>query len=184
MAYQQNTYAFFTYLRENKSVRDQIKAAPGKTLLYAGSFNGPIWKELERLKRTDPAYANKETLADVLGQLPSHIPAHSNLFASVNAVVAGVPPDPDGFHIWRALSGIFAANASGQVSFSLGRDVAKVVNASGHGVAKGSSVFAATEIHVLARNRNLDPVTKEIVEYMLRSIRAGKADLNFGYIAG
>ena len=50
MPLQTTTVAILSYLRQNPSIRDQIRAGPGKTLLYAGSFMKPMWKEIEDLK--------------------------------------------------------------------------------------------------------------------------------------
>ena len=40
MPLQQPTKDFLKYLKRNPAIRDQIRAAPGKTLLYAGSRPG------------------------------------------------------------------------------------------------------------------------------------------------
>jgi hypothetical protein len=76
------------------------------------------------------------------------------------------------FIIWRALSGIYANNAVGKVWVYVG---------SGIGEHK---VLAATELGMLARNPNIDPVSHEVILYLQDSIRrkAGDVDINFGYM--
>ena len=74
--------------------------------------------------------------------------------------------------IWRALSGIFAANAAGKVSFWVG------------GGVNDSKVFVVTEIKVLARNPNVDPmVNGNLLEYYLRCVQNKNPDMNVGFIS-
>ena len=54
----QPTNDFQRYLKQNPDIRVQIRAAPNKTLLYAGRFFKPIWKELDELKGRNPGVAD------------------------------------------------------------------------------------------------------------------------------
>ena len=38
MALEQSSKDFLVFLQKNPAIRDQIRAAPGKTILYAGRF--------------------------------------------------------------------------------------------------------------------------------------------------
>lgn len=82
-----------------------------------------------------------------------------------------VPKNPDGLMIWKALSGIFAANASGAVSFWIGSGVNE------------SKVFVMAEIKILLRNPNVDPLAKDLLEYYLRCVENKNADMNVGFIS-
>ena len=73
--------------------------------------------------------------------------------------------------IWRALSGIFAANATGKVSFWIG------------GGVNESKVFVVTELKVLLRNPHVDPVVKDLLEYYLRCVQNKNPDMNVGFIS-
>ncbi len=171
MAFQAQTRAFLTFLQSNPGVRDQIRAAPGKTLLYAGSFFKPVWREIAEYKRSQPQLADKQTLPDVLALIRVPGTPYPSLLAYVQDVESKVPWNPDGFTLWRALSGLFAANAVGAVSFSIGSGVT------------GAKVFAATEAMVLARNPQVDPVTKDMVAYYLSCIKNKQVNINAGFIS-
>lgn len=95
------------------------------------------------------------------------------MLAWAKSLDALVPWKDNGFIAWRALSGIFAANAVGAVSFNIGS-----------GITTEDKVFAATEVPVLARNPNVDPMTKDILAYYQRCIRDGRSNMNFAYYAG
>jgi hypothetical protein len=144
----QPTKDLLRYLQQNPAVRAQIRAAPGRTLLYAGTFFRPIWQELLWLKQRDPQLAQKEVLPEVLARVRVAGTPHASLLAWAQVLDAQQPWAENGFIAWRALSGIFAANAVGAVSFSVGSPV-----------TAANKVFAATEVSVLARNRNVDPTT-------------------------
>lgn len=171
MALQPATRALLAILHSQPSLRWQIRAAPDRTLLYSGSFFKPVWKEIADLKRAHPELASKETLPDVLARLPVPGTTYPSLLAFVQDVE--YPWQPDGFIVWRALSGIFASNAVGSVSFQIGS-----------GAAAASKVFAATELNVLLRNPNVDGVTKELLAYFQRCLQTHQAEINLGFISG
>src|SRR5690349_5361192 len=109
------TIEFLKYLNQHPIVRTRIRAAPDRTLLYAGRFIKPAWKEIADSKQTLPNVSSKETLPDVLARIvPPDTPFPTLLHYTVD-VERQVPWKPDGFTVWRALSGIFAANAVGAV---------------------------------------------------------------------
>ena len=165
------TRAFLSYLQANPGVRQQIRAAPGKTLLYAGSFFKPMWREIEEAKRRDATLASKEILPEVLARIRTPGAPQPTLRQYVEAVERQVPWQPDGFTLWRALSGIFASNAAGPVSFQIGSGVTD------------QKVFAATEAAVLARNPKVDETTKDLLAYYQRCIDRGEATINAGYFS-
>ena len=171
MGLQPGTRALLSILHAQPSLRWQIRAAPDRTLLYSGSFFKPIWKEIAEFKETHPDLASKETLPDVLARLPVPGTTYPSLLAFVQDVEQ--PWQPDGFIVWRALSGIFASNAVGSVSFQIGS-----------GIGAASKAFAATEIPVLLRNPNVDAITKELLAYFQRCIRSRQPDINLGFISG
>jgi hypothetical protein len=79
----------------------------------------------------------------------------------------------NGFIAWRALSGVFSANAVGAVSFCVGSQV-----------SREQKVFAATELGVLARNAKVDANTRALVAYFQRCVQSRQADINIGFVAG
>lgn len=167
------TKQLLNFLQKNPALRSRIAAPRDATLLYAGNFFRPVWMEIEALKRTNQAIASKRLLPDVLAAIQTPGQVHPNLLAWAKALDALVPWKDNGFIVWRALSGIFAANALGSVSFCIGS-----------GITKENKVFAATELQVMARNPNVDPITKDILAYYQRCLSAATApvDINFGYI--
>ena len=172
------TKQFFKFLQDNPAIRNQIHAAPGKTLVYSGTFFAAAWKEIQARKLTDPQVAEKEILPEVLARihvpgklLPNPAKPFPTLLAYVKDLEGRVPSNPDAFMIWRALSGLFCANASGAVSFWIG------------GGVNDSKVFVATEIKVLLRNPNVTPLTKDLLEYYLRCVQNKNADMNVGFIS-
>ena len=173
MPLQTPTRDFLKFLAKNPAIRAQIRASPDKTLLYAGRFFKPIWKEIADLKRTSRQLADKEILPDVLSRIPVHGQPFRNLLEWAQHLDSVQPWLENGFIVWRALSGIFASNAVGAVSFSIGS-----------GVTKTDKVFAATELSVLARNPNVDSTTKAMLEYYKRCIQTHSADINVGFTAG
>jgi len=170
MALQPGTRALLSILHAQPSLRWQIRAAPDRTFLYSGSFFKPVWKEIADLKAANSALASKETLPDVLARLPVPGTTYPSLLAFVQDVEQ--PWQPDGYTVWRALSGIFASNALGSVSFQIGSGV------------EASKVFAATELNVLLRNPNVDGVTKDLLAYFRRCIESRQPNVNLGFIAG
>ena len=171
MALQPGTRALLAILQAQPSLRGQIRAAPDRTFLYSGSFFRPVWKEIADFKRAHPELASKEMLPDVLARLPVPGTTYPSLLAFVHDVEQ--PWQPDGFIVWRALSGIFASNAVGGVSFQIGSHI-----------TPDSKVFAATEVGVLLRNPDVDAITKDLLKYFQRCIRNRQADVNLGFISG
>lgn len=169
----QPTKDLLKFLQRNPGIRARIRAAPDKTLLYAGNFFRPVWRELADLKLTNPQVAAKQILPDVLAQIHLPGPAFGNLLAWAKDIDRLQPWKENGFIVWRALSGLFAANAVGAVSFCVGSQV-----------SGDEKVFAATEIAVLARNPNVDPLTKDVLAYYQRCLLTKQSNMNFGFIAG
>lgn len=172
MAFQLPTRTFLAYLQKNPALRSLIKAATNQTLLYAGSFIKPMWKDIEDFKRQNPQYSQKEILPDVLARISAPGTPYVNLLAYVQDVERSVPWKPDGFTMWRALSGIFASNAVGAVSFQIGS-----------GVTASDKVFAATEVGVLMRNPRVDPTTKDLLFYFQDCIKKRESKINFGFMS-
>ena len=158
-----------SFLKDNPDIRWQIKAPPDRTILYAGGFFRPMWQEIERKRRSDAQLRSKVLLQDVLRDIPT--PSHSNLLSWVQELDRLEPWDQHGFVAWRALSGIFASNAVGKVSFWIGDPIDQ------------TKVFAATELAVLARNPKIDPVTKDLVAYYQRCLTSRQSQINFGFTA-
>jgi len=151
----------------------RIAAPPNCTLLYAGTFFRPVWQELERLRALHPELAAKRLLPDVLAQVTTPGQVAPTLLAWAKSLDNLTPWSANGFVAWRALSGIYASNAVGTVSFYVGS-----------GISKASKVFAATEVPVLLRNPNVDTVTKDILGYYQRCVQSGQSAVNLGFIAG
>jgi hypothetical protein len=172
MSFQPPTRQFLSFLQSNPAIRYQIRAAPNQTLLYAGFFFKPMWKEIADFKANNPEFAQKETLPEVLARISVPGTGHSNLLLYIQDVERQVPWKPDSFTLWRALSGIFASNAVGAVSFQIGS-----------GITAADKVFAATELSVLMRNPNVDAETKDLLSYFERCIESKQTNINFGYLA-
>ena len=173
MPLQRPTKDFLRYLQQNAAVRAQIRAAPGRTLLYAGAFFRPVWQEIAMHKKSSPQVASKEVLPDVLARIRVPGAAYPNLLAWAQDLDHLQPWRENGFIAWRALSGVFAANAVGAVSFCVGSKV-----------DRDEKVFAATEVGVLARNPNVDATTRDLVAYFQRCVQCGQPQINAGFIAG
>ena len=173
MPLQRATKELLMFLHDNPNLRSRIRAPANATLLYAGNFFRPVWQELEQLKRTNALIATKTLLPEVLASIQTPAQPHPNLLAWAKSIDALDPWKDNRFVAWRALSGIFAANATGAVSFCVGSKV-----------ARGEKVFAATELPVLMRNPNVDPLTKDILAYYQRCLRTGQTSMNFGFIGG
>lgn len=169
----QPTRALLVFLQKNPLVRSRIAARPGATLLYAGYNFQPVWKELEQLKGSRPEVASKQMLPDVLAGIATPGQPQPTLLAWAKALDALQPWHENGFIAWRALSGIFAANAQGRVSFYVG-----------DGVTRKDKVFAATELPVVLRNPNIDALTRDVLCYYQRCVQTGQPAMNFGFIAG
>jgi hypothetical protein len=182
MALQQTTRAFLAFLHANPQIRKAIRPAPDRAFLYAGTtirasalgvpLAKPMWKEILDLKAAQPEYRDKDTLPDVLARIPTPGAPHATLLAYIQAVEATVPWHPDGFGLWRALSGIYASNVTGRVSFYIGA-----------GITPASKVFAATEVAVLARNPKIDATTRDLLSYYQRCIQRGDLDINVTFLS-
>ncbi len=173
MPIHQLTKEFLGFLQKNPAIRMQVRAASGKTLLYAGNFFKPVWKELLDLKRMNPQIATKEILPDVLSRILLPGQRFPNLLNWAQDLDCLPDWKENGFLAWRALSGIFAANAVGGVSFYIAS-----------GISRDEKVFAATEIGVLARNPNVDAITKDILAYYKKCMESKQVNINFGFISG
>jgi hypothetical protein len=164
---------FLSFLNSNPTLRAKIAAPPNKSLLYAGDFFRPVWQELEQLRFTNTQIASKRLLPEVLASITTPGQAYPNLLSWAKALDHQNPWKENGFIVWKALSGIYASNAVGTVSFMIGS-----------GVTKSDKVFAATELPVLIRKPNVDVLTKDILSYYHRCIQGGSNKLNFGFVAG
>ena len=118
-----------------------------------------------------PELVPKETLADVLTDISIPESGYPSLFAYVQDVERRIPFQPDGFILWRALSGIYARNAVGKVSFQVGSDI-----------TKAGTVLAATEVANLLRNPNVDEVSREFLFHIQDCIDTGNGLVNAGFI--
>jgi hypothetical protein len=172
MALHPATKEFLMFLQKNPIIRARIKAPANTTMLYAGRFFKPIWQEIEIAKLTDPQVRSKALLPDVLARIEAPNHPHQSLLQWAKALDSYQPWRENGYVVWRALSGIFASNASGAVSFAIGSGVSKV-----------DKVFAATELPVLMRNPKVDATTKDILAYYGRCIKSGQTAINFGFIS-
>jgi hypothetical protein len=159
-------------------------------MLYAGSrgptigsaqfgYLAPMWREIRTLKQRDTQYADKEILHDVLGRVSAPNTPFKSLLLYAQDVerqlellrrTRNADTDTDGNVLWRALSGIFAANAEGAVSICIGRDVTR------------QKVFASTELPVLLRNAKIDSDTRDILHYYARCVAAGQTDIGVSII--
>ncbi len=82
------------------------------------------------------------------------------------------PYEANGFLAWRLVSGLFASNALGAVSFWLGTwDAAE------------KKVFAVTEVHVLRRNKNVDELTQDLLEYYVRCLERKRPEELVSFLA-
>jgi len=172
MPLQQPVKDLLRFLQKNRAVRSRIAAPPDGTLLYAGSFFRPVWRELEQIGLSNRELAGKHSLPDVLGRIATPGQPGGTLLEWAKSLDALAPWNQNGFIAWRALSGIYASNAVGKVSFYVGS-----------GISPANKVFAATELTVLLRNPKVDALTKDILGYYQRCIRSGQAAINFGFIS-
>ena len=172
MSLQPATVEFLQYLRQNPQIRDQIKARSGKTVLYAGKLILPAWREVDRFRETFPEYADKQTLPEVLALIALPGCQYDNLYQYLAHICENVPERPDQFVLWRAVSGIFAKNAVGSVSFCIGSEV-----------TRAEKVFAATEIYVLMRNPNIDELTRDVLSYYKRCLENEDHAMNFSFFS-
>jgi hypothetical protein len=135
------------YLRAHPLVRTEIHAPERAMVLYSGTLFLKAFEELRSLKGT-PEGRHLVKLEEVLKKVEVPDTDYPNLNAYANAVSSKAPHDEeDTLVIWRALFGIYAAQASGQVSFYVGTGVSRDKTD-----LQNRKVFALTEVHVLARN--------------------------------
>jgi hypothetical protein len=188
------TIEFLKFLKGSPGVRQRIRAFPNRTLLYAGDLPNRfatlwfaalppavrpakqpkmrdgvvmtgVWNRLAEPAERDLDHRDKQILPQVLEAIQLPGTRYASLLDYAKDAHSQVPEDPDQSIIWRALSGIFAANAVGAVSFFVGNDVTAV------------KVLATTEIPVLLRNPNVDATTKDILAYYQRCIARGDQNL-------
>ena len=91
MALQAPTKDFLSFLRQHPEIQNQIRAAPGRTLLYAGSFFKPMWKEIADYKRAHPEVADKQMLPDVLARITAPGTGYLSLLAYVQDLSGRCP---------------------------------------------------------------------------------------------
>ena len=163
---------FLAFLRDHPELRALIQAPPGRSIFYAGSFGRSAWEELLELKGRYPEVARKTTLADALSRIDLAGTPFGSLLAYAQEVERRVPQRPDAFILWRALSGIYAMNAVGKVSFQIGS-----------GMTAMGRVFATTELGILLRNPLVDEVSKDLMAYYDRCIRSGEDLVNVGFVS-
>lgn len=167
------TRELLRFLDDNPGVRSRIAAAPNATLLYAGEFFRDMWKEVEQLKRSNRDVASKQLLADVLARIQTPGTGHHNLLEWASSLDVLVPTRDNAFVAWCRLSGIFAANARGTVSFCVGSKLT---------VGK---VFLAAELPALLQNPNVDDITRDVLAYFQRCVESGQIrSINFTFIGG
>ena len=171
MALHPETKSFLQYLQAKPTLRNQIGAAPDNAIFYAGKVNQAAWREINEMKLTDEVLMRKQTLHEVIGRLPAPGTQHISLLAYAEHVASRVP-ESDRNILWSALSGIYASNAIGAVSFYVGDGVSKAEK----------KVFAQTEVSVLERNPKVDDTTRDMIAYYKRCLLTGRTDMNLGLI--
>lgn len=165
------TRALFVFLKNNPGVRAQIAAPVNGTILYAGQIFKPAWKEVADMKLRLPQLSGRKTLPDTLQGVRLTGQPFPDLLQWAQSIDPLTPWRENGFIAWRALSGIFASNARGAVTFVIGS-----------GVARAEKVFAATEVSVLARNPNIDATTRDLLGYYQRCILSGNSAMSVSFI--
>ncbi len=173
---------FQRYLRTHPEFRDQIHAPKDETVAYVGSYlSQPAWHHLLHLQLSDPKTNNFYMLSDILRRIavPNDMfaevglvtgPAIETMLDYVNFITGDggrtpqveVPWDPDGFVIWRTLSGISMSNATGRVRL-LAADVPN----------RDAKIFFRTEVFVLSRNPGIDEFSKAALDTLRGQIRSG-----------
>ena len=174
MALAEATKQFLRYLQKHPQIRGQISASPDRTLLFSGRLFKPAKVELEELKKSSREIASLEMLPDVLARVAATGTAYESLLAYAESVEKQVPWFEDGYTLWRALSGIYASNAVGRVSFYIGSQVS----------IERRKIFAVTEVPVIARNPNVDSLSKDALAYYQRCIQNKQHAMNFSFIGG
>lgn len=175
---QAETKQFLRYLQNHPELRTRICAPENRTLLYAGKLIRNAWQELVAAKGR-PEFAELCILPEVLSSVPAPNSGHDSLHTYVQAVCAKVPWEDDGFTLWRALSGIFASQAKGRVSFYIGDSISGDMEN-----VENRRVFAVTELPVLDRNPNLDALTRDVLAYYMRCLKNKNQAMNFSFIGG
>jgi hypothetical protein len=167
----QQTKDFLRYLAAHPGLRRQIAAPPDKSLVYAGQVIRAAWKELAQMKQREPALADFVLLPDVLKTLPAPHGSSLNSVTMLDHMSDLDQLEPwleNGFIAWRAVSGIYASQAIGRVRFYIGSCIKRDTN-----------VFAATEVWVLLRNKKIDPLSREVVEYLVECVRSKRENIGF-----
>lgn len=167
------TKALLQFLKNNPAIRHRIKSPPNMTILYAGQLNQPAWREIMQMRARYPQLVGRKMLPEVLESIQLVGAPFRNLLLWVQSLKSLEPKEHNEFIGWRALSGIFASNAAGAVSFVIGS-----------GITKKEKVFAATEVSVLLRNPNIDATAKDLLAYYQRCIQNKDPNLNLSFIAG
>lgn len=174
----EQTKQFLSYLRRTPLARARICAPKDGTLLYSGKMMRNAWEEIAQLRERGEL-PGLYTLPDVLANIPVPETGDPSLLRYTEATCKTVPWEDDGFIIWRALSGIFASQACGRVSFYIGSGI----SSDKHDVVH-RKVFAVTELHVLARNPRVDTLTRDVLGYYLRCVENKNHALSFSFIGG
>jgi hypothetical protein len=168
---QPKTREFLKFLNANSEIRTRIRAPRDGTVLYTGAFFiRPAYKEISEMRKLHPHLATKKMLHEVLASIQLVGQPYPNLLEWIESLKPLEPWNRNGLVAWRAVSGLFASNASGRVSFVVG-----------DGVDKQSKVFAMTEVHILARNPNVDDLTKDLLAYYKRCIDRGEPDIGVAF---
>lgn len=174
------TRGFLAYLQKHPELRFRIKAGRDRTILYAGdgfpTLGGsgftPNWRALQDHQEKRPGVV--ESLHDILKTLPAP-PPNVGTLQNYAQKLGEQEKRTNGIRaervIWRALSGIFASNAQGTVWFFVGSHV-----------GPDTKVFALTEVHVLRRNPNISPESKDMLEYYVRCVHSRNPDIGVGYL--
>ena len=174
----EQTKQFLSYLRRTPLARARICAPKDGTLLYSGKMMCNAWQEIAQLKERGEL-PGLYTLPDVLASISVPETGHTSLLRYTEATCKIVPWEDDGFIIWRALSGIFASQARGRVSFYIGSGI----SSDNSDVAR-RKVFAVTELPVLARNPHIDTLTRDVLGYYQRCVENRNHAMSFSFIGG
>jgi len=174
---QQPTKEFLGFLSKNPGLRKQIAAPHDKTLVYAGKFFlRDSWKELEHMQARDRDKHDFVLVPTILkGMHPPQgtVIGTQSMYEHLLMLDNLVPWQANGFIAWRAVSGIYASNASGKVRFYVGSGIRRATGPLG----EAPKVLAATEVWVLIRNRNIDEASRDMVEYLARCVCTKQVDI-------
>lgn len=175
----QPTKDFLQFLAKHPGLRRKIAAPRDKALLYAGKFFRESWKEVEALRRSDPGTQDFVLLPDILKDMPppqGTVLGTASMYHHLQMLDKLEPWLYNGFIAWRAVSGIYAANATGKVRFYVGYGIRREPGPKGV-KEEPPKVLAATEVWVLLRNKNTDPTSREMVAYLADCVRTQHWDI-------